>query len=85
MDHDRWAAPAEPLDLLDQLHGRSLLAKAADPAKSKWEPKTNKASDAVFVQASPRHRHSVVQKEITCSLPCRVVPHTNDNGCTPEP
>jgi hypothetical protein len=43
---------AEPLELLDQLHGRSLLAKSKDPAKSKWEPKTNKASATVFVQAS---------------------------------
>ena len=43
---------AEPLELLDQLHGRSLLGKKGDPAKSAWEPKTNRMSETVFGQAS---------------------------------
>ena len=44
---------AEPVELLDQLHGRSLLGKKGDPAKAKWEPKTNRKTAAVFVQAGP--------------------------------
>ena len=42
--------PAEPLELLDQIHGRSLLGKKGDPAKSAWEPKTNRKTETVFVQ-----------------------------------
>ena len=42
--------PVEPLELLDQIHGRSLLGKKGDPAKSAWEPKTNRKSATVFVQ-----------------------------------
>ena len=43
---------AEPLELLDQLHGRSLLGKKGDPAKSAWEPRTNRMSKTIFGQAS---------------------------------
>lgn len=44
--------PVEPLELLDQIHGRSLLGKKGDPAKTAWEPKTNRKSATVFVQVS---------------------------------
>ena len=42
--------PVEPLELLDQVHGRSLLGKKGDPAKLTWEPKTNRRTETVFVQ-----------------------------------
>ena len=44
--------PVEPLELLDQIHGRLLLGKKGDPAKSAWQPKTNRKTDSVFVQVS---------------------------------
>lgn len=45
---------AEPAEV-HMLHGRALGEtgrKFQDPAKSAWEPRTTKASDAVFGQVS---------------------------------